>query len=887
MKAVLIFCILICGSAPGADLTPYALDCHAGQFSWKLKSERAGDRPSGYQILVAGAPEKLLPGAADLWDSGRLNKPDEARSTYGGKPLPAFAHVWWKVGVWSPDVRAPSWSEPAEWSMGLVAASDRKGDWISSPDDALRAGPMPIFRRQFSVPRSPRRAVLLLSGMGFAEARINGAKVGADVLSPAWTNYHSTVLYATYDVTTQLKLGPNVLAILLGNGFYNVVGGRYSKYTGSFGTPRVWAQLHLEFTDGANTDVATDRSWRSHPGPITFSDTFGGEDFDARLEPNGWDRAGFDDSAWPRANPIEAPGGELRADTSPAIRVREVFRPIHISQPKPGVFVYDLAQNFSGWPEIVVSGAAGTRVRLTPGELLDSSGLVSQQSSGGGPTYFEYTLKGSGRERWAPRFSYYGFRYVQVEGAAPASEHQPTLAALHELTGQFLYLDAEQTGHFECSNERLNRIHALIVAAMKSNLQHVLTDCPHREKLGWLEVSYLMGPSLLYDFDLRRFLPKVEDDIHDAQTIDGLIPSIAPEYVVFSGGFRDSPEWGSAGVFLPSLEEQYYGDPRSLSASYPTMARYAKYLWSKSRDGLLEYGLGDWYDIGPGSPGVSKLTPRGLTATATYYADLTVLARTAKRMGNTADAVAWDRYSRRAKEAFQKAFYNEARQSYGSGSQTSLAMPLALGLAPESARPALLNKLVSDIRHRGNHTTAGDVGYHYVVQSLLDAGRSDVIFDMVTEKTAPSYAAQLASGATALTEAWDANPSSSQNHLMLGHVEQWFYAGLAGIRPNAPGSGLPRLTIQPEPVGDVTWVKASWDTVRGPVRSAWRLEHNSFFLSVEVPPGMQADVVLPVAAAARAAVTLGKAHARLEVKEKGRIAYAVDSGSYEFEVKGP
>ena len=331
-------------------------------------------------------------------------------------------------------------------------------------------------------------------------------------------------------------------------------------------------------------------------------------------------------------------------------------------------------------------------VRLTPGELLDSSGLVSQKSSGGGPTYFDYTLRGSGLENWTPRFTYYGFRYVQVEGAAPESAHAAGLPVLHALEGQFLYLDVEQTGHFECSNGVINRIHELILAAMKSNLQHVLTDCPHREKLGWLEQSYLMGPSLLYDWDLRKFLPKVVEDMHDAQTIDGLVPSIAPEYVEFSGGFRDSPEWGSAAVFLPWLVAQYYGNEDLLESAYPTMARYAQYLWSKSENGVLKYGLGDWYDIGPGSPGVSKLTPLGLTATATYFADLQMLAEVARRMGKEADAKTWEEWSGRVKDAFQKTFYDAQRNSYGTGSQTSLAMPLALGLAPEGARAGVVGK---------------------------------------------------------------------------------------------------------------------------------------------------------------------------------------------------
>jgi hypothetical protein len=364
-----------------------------------------------------------------------------------------------------------------------------------------------------------------------------------------------------------------------------------------------------------------------------------------------------------------------------------------------------------------------------------------------------------------------------------------------------------------------------------------MTDCPHREKLGWLEVPYLLGPSLLFDWDLRAFLPKVSRDIREAQTIDGLFPDIAPEYVVFSGAFRDSPEWGSTGVLLPWLAWQWYGDRRPLEESYGAMKNYAAYLGRKTKDHLLAYGLGDWYDIGPGSPGPSKLTPNGVTATATYHEDLRVLEQAARLLGREGDASAFGEEAGAVREAFQKA--------YATGSQTALAMPLVLGLAPESARAAMVEKLVDDVRARGNHASAGDVGHRYVIEALMNAGRSDVVFDMASRTDAPSYGAQLAAGATSLTEAWDANPASSQNHCMLGHIEEWFYAGLAGIRPDAEAPGLRRIRIRPEPVGDVKWVKARWETFRGPVEVSWRTEGAAFHLSVDIPPGMTAEVSAP------------------------------------------
>jgi alpha-L-rhamnosidase len=871
-------------SAAAAELTAYALevearsnpvgiDVPAPRLSWKLRSTVRGARQSAYQILVATAPDKLTPGQANLWDSGRVSSEETAWIPYAGAALGSFQRCWWKVRVWDAKGDASEWSGPAEWTMAVMDRSAWKAFWIAHPRASITAGPLPIFRKEFKLDRPVRRALALICGAGFHELRVNGVKAGDHVLAPAWTNYRQTVLYEALDVTPMLRPGANAIGVLVGNGFYNVAGGRYSKYTGSFGHPRLLFQLHLEFEDGGAAEVASDASWRVHDGPITFSDVYGGEDFDARLEPAGWDRPGFDDSRWPNARAAEGGGGDLRAQSSPPVRVQETFRTVRVTQPRPNVFVYDLGQNFAGWPKIEVSGPAGARVHMVPGELLDGDGLVTQRSSGG-PQSFNYTLRGEGRETWSPRFSYYGFRYVQVEGAAPGSAAVAGAAVLHRLEGEFVHLDAPRAGRFHCSNDLFNRIHRLIDAAVRSNLQHVLTDCPHREKLGWLEQLYLMGPSLLLNWDLRAFLPKEIRDIREAQTADGLIPGIAPEYVVFGWfhrGFRDSPEWGSAGIFAPWMAWQWYGDRKPLEESYEAMKRYAQYLSKQATDNLLNYGLGDWYDIGPKGPGPSQLTPLGVTATATYYAGLRTLEHAARLLDRGADAREFAAKAAEVRGAFQKAFFKPDQNTYATSSQTALAMPLALGLAPEPARGALIERLVEDIRRRGSHTSAGDVGYTYVVRALLEAGRSDVLFDMASRTDPPSYGAQLASGATSLTEAWDANPHSSQNHLMLGHIEQWFYGGLAGIRPDLDTPGLRRVDIRPEVVGDVTSVEASWETFRGPVEVRWTIESDMFRMKLSVPPGMTARVYLPAAP--------GTQTRTAQPREVG-------SGSYDFELKG-
>ncbi len=375
-----------------------------------------------------------------------------------------------------------------------------------------------------------------------------------------------------------------------------------------------------------------------------------------------------------------------------------------------------------------------------------------------------------------------------------------------------------QVGHFECSNDLLNRIHQLILAAIRSNFQHVLTDCPHREKLGWLEQAYLMGDAMFYNFDAGSFYAKICRDMRDAQHKNGCVPTIAPQYTKFQPPwdvFNDSPEWGSAIVQCPWIAYRFGGDRKILEENYEAMKRYVAYLRSRENaDGLIDYGLGDWYDIGPGDPGFSKLTPKTVTATTIYASNLSILSRVAGLLNQIDDERSFRREHLRIRNAFKAKFNN-------TGSQCADAMAIALQLIDSDDRDAVLAHLIADIRAHENHITAGDIGFRFVLMALAESNRSDVIFDLLTRTDPPSYGAQLAAGATALAEAWDANPKKSQNHLMLGHAESWFYETLAGIRVDLSQAPTHQVTIIPTPLGDIRWVSAKYDSVLGPISIRW------------------------------------------------------------------
>jgi alpha-L-rhamnosidase len=891
--------------------SPVGIDAAQPHFSWTLRmgdAKARGLRQTAYRLLVAASRESLARDQGSEWDSGKVLSAEMFQVQYAGKELMPATRYYWTLRVWDERDQPSGWSETAEFVTGQLRPENWKAHWIAAQVDGPRqpqarenTGVMrtamtrlPIFRREFSAPRKVQRALVFVSGLGHYELHINGENVTDRLLTPGWTNYRKRVFYNTYDLSDRIKQGNNAIGVLLGNGMYHVPGikGRYTKFIGSFGQPKLILELHLRFDDGSETVISSNAAWTTAPGPITFSSTYGGEDYDACLEQPGWDQPGFDGSDWHKAVQVEGPGGALAAELSPAIRVTHSYDPVKTTHPKPGITVYDLGQNFSGWPEITVRGKRRDTVKLIAGELLDPSGLVTQHSANASPSSeqrYSYTLRG-GEETWHPRFSYWGFRYVQVESAsASGRDDRPEVIALR---GQFMHADMEAAGEFETSNELFGQIRQLIDMAVLSNMFSVLTDCPHREKLGWLEQTYLAGSSILLNHDAVSLYQKMAQDIRDSQLPDGMVPGIAPEYVAFvdkdgaSTNFRDSPEWGSASILSPWTAYQFYGDRDLLAAQYASMRAYASYLRSKAKNHILAYGLGDWYDIGPGSPGESQLTSKAVTATTIYYADLMALNKIAAVLKKPQDSAAYGEEASLVKDAFNRLLFHPERGLYDRGSQTANAMPLALGMVPAQYEKAVLANLVEDIRRQGNHVTAGDIGFHFVVRALTDHGRSDVVYDMLSRTDSPSYGYQLAQGATTLTEAWDTNRNSSQNHFMLGHGQEWFFRGLAGISVELDRSAAKRIQIRPNPVGKIESASASYHSVLGEVRSEWKNEVGHFTLKVSVPAGSQATVEIPSAnptAVLESGRPLGEGRGIVshEVINRGAVC-VVGSGQYEF-----
>ena len=680
-----------------------------------------------------------------------------------------------------------------------------------------------ILRRSFKPWKTIKKAELRICGLGFYELTINNKKVGDAEFAPLWSDYDKSIFYNLYDVTSYLQLGDNEIRVLLGNGFYNEQGGRYHKLRISFGPPTLKFFLYVIYEDGMRERLLSDENWEWAPSPIVFNSIYGGEDYDARIEPTQWQPVVI----------LKAPKGLLRKQIAKPVKLMERY-PVKKTIRKDSILVYDMGQNLAGYPEITVKGKRGQYLKITPAETLTPEGLCNQKQTGR-PHYYTYILKGEGKETWHPRFSYYSYRYLQIEG---------DIKVLKDIKSCFIYNSALRTGEFECSNPLINDTHKLIDRAIRSNWQAVWTDCPAREKLGWLEQDWLNGEALVYNYDAQSMIEQTMQNIVDAQHEDGSMPEIAPEYTQFTGSwakpFQESPEWGGAIIALPMLYWQHYGDLSLAREYYEPMKRYINYLASQDSAYILKMGLGDWYDYGPGRAGFSQNTPMPLVATAHYYQWMCYMYVLAKQLGKRDEAYAFNQRAENIRQAFNREFYDAKRKTYGTGSQCSLALPLYLKLVPEKDYQAVLQNLIKDIHAHGDRLTTGDVGNRYLFYTLAKNGHRELLYKMLNHYDVPGYGYQIKKGQTTLTEQWNPDHGASMNHFMMAHIENLLIPDLLGIQRNGD-----LIEIAPHPVGDLTWCKGSTMSAQGKVSVSWKIKKDKFIMDIDIPEGGFADVYMP------------------------------------------
>ena len=884
---------VLAGSYPEAPINllceysvdPIGLDVVKPRFSWTPVHVERGRVQSAYQVLVASTLECLDEDIGDVWDSGKVYSSQSVNVEYAGKPLESGKTYYWKVRWWDDKGYVSPWSRTAKFEMGLLKPEDWKAKWITGGD---------LLRRRFILSRKVKSARAYATGLGYYELRINGYRVGDRLLDPGWTDYERLVLYSTYDVTGLLREGENVVGIMLGNGRFNVKPERRGFHK-HYGDPRAIVQLKIEFEDGSSELIVTDENWKASKGPVVENDIYDGEVYDARLEKEGWDSPGYDDSSWENAKIAEPPGGRLVSQaTFPPIRAVKLLQPVHILNPKPNVYVYDFGQNFTGWVRLTVSGPRGAEVRLRYAELLNPDGTVNVANLRGARATDVYILKGDGVEVYEPRFTYHGFRYVEVTGF-------PGVPSIGNLQGVVVHTDVKPVGGFSCSNQLINDIHRNILWGQLSNLMSIPTDCPQRdERMGWMGDAQLSAEEAIYNFDMAAFYTKWIRDIKFSQREDGSVPDVVPPYWSL---YPADPAWGTACVIIPWYMYLYYGDKRILEENYELMKNWVEFLTSKTENHILKFSkYGDWC---PPGQIASLNTPGELVSTLCYYEDVMLLSRIARIIGKFEDAEKYAELAENIKNAFNENYLKTDHYAPPGGgySQTANCIPLCLDMAPQDKRETIMKKLLDDlVAAHDCHLNTGIVGTRYLFDALTKSGYANIAYRVASQTTYPSWGYMIREGATTVWERWEYLASSgmnSHNHIMFGSVGSWFYKALAGINADFSQPGFEKVIIKPHIVEDLTYAGASLKTIRGLIVSRWwRRGGEALALEVVIPVNSKGEVHMPtmglknpvIEESGRVVWRNGCFIEGVPGVESGRmedsyVVFNVGSGSYTFSVR--
>ncbi|GAA4466451.1 glycoside hydrolase family 78 protein [Nibrella saemangeumensis] len=837
------------------------LDVHKPRLSWTLTSPRRNERQTAYELLVSETLADINRPRGTVWQSGKVLSGQNLHIDYAGPPLKPFTRYYWRVRVYDAGGQASAWSPPAWFETAMLQPADWQAQWIGDgskqfarDEDFYQPDPMPLFRRVFSPRKKVASARLYISGLGYYEAYLNGQKVGDHVLDPGWTTYRKQVQYVVYDITPQIRPGQNVAGIMLGNGWYNPLPlrlfGRFNlRDVQQTGRPCVKAQIRLHYTDGSTELIATDESWQTAPGPVMRNNVYLGEAYDARREPASWTTPNTNPTGWKPAVRTEGPSGELSVQMQPPIRVTKVLKPVRMTEPKPGVFLFDMGQNFAGVARIRVQGPAGTQINLRYGEDIHPDGTLNYLTTvagqikeiwnlKGGPgapkTAWQedhYTLKGEGLETWSPRFTFHGFRYVEVTGWPGG---KPTLESVDGLR---MNADLPDNGEFACSNEMLTRLNEVIKWTFLSNVFSVQSDCPGREKMGYGADIVTTSEAFIYNFDMANFYRKSVRDYRNDQQADGGITEIAPYTGIADrglGGESGPLGWQLAFPYVQKQLYDFYGDRRIIEDNYEAFARQIAFLRSKADRNLFHWDISDHEALDP--------RPEAFSASVFYLHHVQLAVVFAGILGKTADSTEYAKLAETVRKAIVRQYLVPKTGRFDNGTQSAQALALWYGISPE--KEASFQALADEIDRHNGHISAGIFGTKMLFDVMRRQDRNDLAYRVANQRDFPGWGYMLSKGATTLWETW-AYPDNapSQNHPMFGSISEWFYRSLLGINAAAPG--FARIQIKPQPTGDLTWAKGSYHSVRGPIGSNWKREGERFTLQVSIPANTTAEIWIP------------------------------------------
>jgi len=843
-------------------VNPEGIDSPNPILSWQLESAMESTYQVACQVIVSSSKELLNKNIGDLWDPEKVNDQNSIHVEYKGKKLESGKKYYWKVRIWDQSGKKSSWSELAFWSMGLLNADDWKARWITSnvTDDSS----MPLFRKEFAIRQHLEKARIYVCGLGYNELYINGQKVGDQVLDPAQTNYDTYALYTTYDVSDQLKEGSNRIGIMLGDGWYN-----QNKAFGidlSYGKPSFICLVELGYEDRRLEVIGSDTTWEWTEGPVISANVYAGEAYDARKEIRNWSVPGSNDGTWHRAMAAKTYPPALKAQMLPLIKKMKELQVKKFYPHGDETYIFDLGQNFAGWARIRVNEPSGTAIRMRMSEELYPNGSLDFTSTGVEATQHvqtdTYICKGEGTEIWEPRFTYHGFRYVEVSGLSTGPDQET-------LKGVVVYSSVDTVGSFRCSDPQINRLHELALWTLTSNIQGFPSDCPHREKCGWLGDAHAVAPMSIYNFDMEAFWVKYLYDIRSSSARQGITihhqaknrdfyqaykkPGIP--YMI-APGKREcgaaSPDWGTALVQIPWYLYLYYGNSSILKDFYPDMKIWVNYIDSLSVQNIVNQGLGDWCPPG----GIDSIDcPYELSSTAFHFLDLHLMEQIASKLGFSGDVDLFKERQLKVKLAFINKFYDPDNKTFGS--QTANALSLDFGLVPEGDESAVSNAIAKDVREKysGFHHT-GIFGLPRIFDALARYGNEEIAVNILVGKGKKSFENMWkVYDATTLWEELPvddvpdaANMRSkfgSHNHPMQGGFDAWLYKGIAGISPVPENPGFRTIRFEPLLTNQLKWAEATYRSKYGLIKSSWKWQDDQFSWEIIIPSNCEGQVILP------------------------------------------
>jgi alpha-L-rhamnosidase len=873
-------------------VNPVGIDATQPRLSWKIRSSARDVTQSAYEIRV-GTGLDVSRGRNIVWNSGKVTSSQSTHVRYGGPPLQSRQRLYWQVRIWDSNNKASAWSAPAFWEMGLLKTSDWSAQWIRPLSDEPEAEqrPVALLRKSFSISKPVQSARLYITSHGLYEAHLNGQRVGDAVLTPGWTSYNKRLQYQVYDVTQQIRNGDNAAGVMLADGWYRGNIG-FRNQRNHYGTDiALLYQLEVTYSDGSIDRIVSDNSWRSSTGALRMAEIYHGEIYDARQEKTGWTQASYNDSGWQGVTVFDGDMSVLIATVNEPIRRQEVIRPVATIKTPKGETVIDFGQNLVGWVRFRISGPAGHTVKVSHAEVLDKEGNFYTDNLRAAKATIAYTLKGGGEEYYEPRFTFMGFRYARLENFP--SGFEPT-----QVEAVVLHSDMQTTGHFECSHSLVNQLQHNIQWGQKGNFLDVPTDCPQRdERLGWTGDAQVFARTAAFNMNVAAFFSKWLKDLAADQTSNGRVPFVIPN--VLGEDASASAGWADAATIIPWAMYTAYGDTTFLKEQYASMKRWIDFMTSAMGEDYLwntGFHFGDWLFYRPfdDNDGRSAVTDKYLIAQSFFIHSTRLLIHAATILGMEQDAA----HYRDLLEKITQAYREEYMTSTGrlvSGTQTAYTLALQFDILPESQRKAAAERLVENIKQYGNHLTTGFLGTPYLCHVLSRYGYTDVAYQLLLQETYPSWLYPVKMGATTIWERWDGiKPDStfqtpgmnSFNHYAYGAIGDWMYRTIAGINPDPDAPGYKRIIIAPKPGGNLSYAKASIETMYGTVASGWTMKDGNITVDITIPPNTTATVTLPGAAGKQVNEgknTLDRVEGVREVKTEGRdTTFTLGSGRYSF-----